>query len=242
MANIAREELNSAEKLTISSKDDGSPFTEKDLVCERKMRELLTKKVPEHAIWGEEFGRKDGNYQWVLDPIDGSIGFISGSPLYSTLIGLVVAGKPALGVIEMPALAKRWYGIAGHTCYRDERLLGPVPCRGTTITDLNEATISITLPPASDAVRNLLTSCAHVRYGGDAFNFGCVADGTLDLAVEEGLKPYDWLACVALLEAAGACVTDFAGNPPSFDCKGNIVAAGNPVLHAAALGALTSKP
>ena len=241
MADIARVELSDSgkgAKASVATKADNSPYTAKDLSCEQQLRELLSREVPDHAIWGEEFGRHDGNYQWILDPIDGSISYISGSPLYSTLIGLLIAGQPALGVIEVPALGLRWYGSNDQPCYRHDQQNHPTQCRSSTTSRLSNASAAITLPPVSAKVRNLLNDCGYVRYGGDAFNFGCVADGTLDLAIEEGLKPYDWLPFVAVLEAAGASISDFDGNTPHADGNGNIVAAGNSALHAAALDAL----
>ncbi len=101
--------------VTVDDKTDQSPVTIADREAETAMRDLLTRHVPEHGVFGEEHGavRTDADYVWVLDPIDGTKAFITGLPLFGTLIGLFHRGKPVLGIIDQPILQERWLGVEG---------------------------------------------------------------------------------------------------------------------------------
>src|SRR3954452_24641344 len=96
-------------------KGDQSPVTVADRDAERTMRAVLAQRFPEHGILGEEFGleRPDARYRWVLDPVDGTRAFITGRPLFGTLIGLRDGPTPILGIIDQPILRERWIGVAG---------------------------------------------------------------------------------------------------------------------------------
>ena len=99
----------------MDGKADASPVTEADRGAEIKLREFLAARFPEHGIWGEEFGadRADAEWVWLLDPIDGTRAFITGRPLFTTLISLMHRGRPVLGIIDQPATGERWVGVAG---------------------------------------------------------------------------------------------------------------------------------
>ena len=101
--------------MTVETKADQSPVTIADRGAEELMRARLAKKFPAHGIIGEEFGseRADAEFVWVLDPIDGTKAFITGLPIFGTLIALLHRGKPVMGVIDQPILKERWLGVAG---------------------------------------------------------------------------------------------------------------------------------
>lgn len=223
---------------TAEAKDDGTPVTKADRDCETALREILGANVPDHGIWGEEFGVTKAASTWVLDPIDGTKAFITGSPLFATLIALVEEGQPVLGVIEFPALQQRWLGGGGTGQHEHAGGTTPLAPRLDAPQQLAQANIATTRPAQTEAVSALLNACAQVRYGGDAFNFACVATGTLELAVDEGLQPYDYAALLPVLAAGGCAWADFNGDQPAFGETMDIIVAANDQLLAMALRVL----
>lgn len=230
--------------LAVESKADATPVTIADRAIETALRALIAEAEPEAAILGEEFGsgalaecRGD---LWVLDPIDGTGAFVTGSPLFGSLIGLAVEGAPVLGVIEVPALAERWTGLRG-----DGALLNGRPCAVSGVRRLDEAALAATSPLVfSETERErffaLSRRAALTRFGGDCYAYALVASGHLDLVVEAGLKPYDYLPLVPILEEAGGVMTDWAGRPLGLGSDGRVIAAASPALHAEALEILSA--
>ncbi|MFT4267703.1 MAG: histidinol-phosphatase [Xenophilus sp.] len=225
--------------LDIITKADESPVTQADRAAEQAMREILAAQAPADGIYGEEHGqeRLDAQRVWVLDPIDGTRSFITGSPLWGTLIGVLSGGRVELGLVDMPVLGERWVGQGG-AATRNGR---PVRVRGCT--RLAEARIVTTSPdifaPADWAAFDRLSrQCAMRRFGGDCYGYAQLAGGTIDLVVECGLQPYDYLGPTGLIEAAGGIVTDWAGQPLGLQSDGRVVAAATPELHRQALALL----
>lgn len=219
------------------------PVTEADREAEASMRRLLARYAPDHGIVGEEHGTLEGSapWTWVLDPVDGTRAFIAGFPTWTTLIGLYHDGVPTAGVIEAPATKERWVGVigAGTTWY------GPDATRAATVRrceGLAEAVISTTshelfrTPGESAAWRALTERTRLRRYGGDGYAYGLLASGHLDAVVEQGLQPYDVAAPIAVVRAAGGIVTSWDGGRVADG--GNIVAAGDPRVHAEILALL----
>lgn len=225
--------------LEVYNKADDSPVTQADQAAEAAMRAILATERPTDGIFGEEHGneRLDAAQVWVLDPIDGTRSFITGSPLWGTLIAVVRGGRTVLGLVDMPVLGERWVGTAG----RAQRNGTPVRTRGCSA--LAQARIVTTSPDifnAADWQRYdaLSRQCAMRRFGGDCYGYAQLAGGTVDLVVETGLQPYDYLAPAGLIEAAGGVVTDWEGRPLGLASDGRVLAAGTPGLHAAALAVL----
>lgn len=225
--------------LEVITKADESPVTLADRAAETAMRAVLGAQAPADGIYGEEHGqeRLDAARVWVLDPIDGTRSFITGSPLWGTLIAALEAGRVTLGMIDMPVLGERWVGANG-VATRNGR---PVRTRGTT--EIAQARIVTTSPDifnAADwqAFDALSRQCAMRRFGGDCYGYAQLAGGTLDLVVETGLQPYDYLGPAGVIEAAGGVVTDWEGRPLGLvpDCR--VIAAATPELHRAALAVL----
>lgn len=225
--------------LDVIAKADASPVTLADRAAETAMRELLAAQAPADGIYGEEHGaeRLDAARVWVLDPIDGTRSFITGSPLWGTLIAAVEGARVVLGLIDMPVLGERWAGQGGVATRNGE----PVRVRETTaIADARIVTTSPDIFGADDwrAFDRLSRQCAMRRFGGDCYGYAQLAGGTIDLVVETGLQPYDYLGPAGLIEAAGGVITDWAGQPLGLQSDGRVIAAATPALHRAALAVL----
>ena len=216
----------------IETKQDLSPVTAADRASEAVMRAIIEAERPDHGIIGEEFGRarEDARYVWVLDPIDGTRAFISGRPLFGTLIALLEDGKPVLGVIDQPIIGDRWVGAE-----QRPTLFNGDPARTRGCTGLGAARIGTTSPQAFDAdsfarFERLRPHACDTLYGGDCHNYGLVASGHLDLVIEAGLQLYDFAALVPVVEGAGGRMTDWQGRPLGRHSDGRVIAAGDPGL------------
>ncbi len=227
-------------RLEVSTKLDDSPVTAADRSAEASMRSLINAKMPSHGILGEEHGREqmDAEYLWVLDPIDGTKSFITGSPLWGTLIALLHRGEPILGLIDMPMLGERWVAQRGQGAQCNGQAVHVNPHK-----DLSDALIYTTSPDAFHpqewaAFDAFSRRCALRRFGGDCYSYAQLAGGHIDLVVEANLQPYDYLAAVALVHEAGGTMTDWNGRTLGVGSDGRVVAAATPALHAQALAAL----
>jgi len=226
--------------VTVDDKSDQSPVTVADREAESAMRELLTRHVPEHGVFGEEHGavRTDAEYVWVLDPIDGTKAFITGLPLFGTLIGLFHRGKPVLGIIDQPILKERWLGVAGA-----RSTLNGTPIQVRACGDLASAYMYSTSPgmfPGQYARphETLTEKVKLFRWGGDCYAYGLLAAGHVDLVVEASLKLYDYAALIPVITGAGGTITDWQGKPLDMTSDGSVIAAGDPALHRAAMKVL----
>ncbi|AKS45460.1 myo-inositol-1(or 4)-monophosphatase [Octadecabacter temperatus] len=229
--------------LASDNKDAGGfdPVTEADRAAELAMREVLADMRPLDGILGEEFGEQDGTsgLQWVLDPIDGTRGFISGTPTWGVLVSVRDKTGPIYGMIDQPYIGERFEGGFGHAA-----MSGPLGARalGTkTTNNLAEATILTTFPEVgvkADAVgfQAVAARCKLTRYGMDCYGYALLAAGQVDLVVEAGLSAYDIQAPIAVIEAAGGIVTDWRGGPAHEG--GRALAAANVEIHAQALAIL----
>ena len=224
--------------LNIDIKADDSPVTRADREVEAHLREMIAAAYPDHGIIGEEHGSTgaDREYVWILDPIDGTKAFITGRPLFGTLIGLLRDGQPILGVIDHPALNERWIGGLDYPT----RFCG-APARTRVCATVENAILAATAPemfvgkPAFEGLRQRVKLPV---WGGDCFNYGLVASGHLDLAVEAGMAIYDYLPLVPVITAAGGVITDWRGQALGLDSGDEVLAAGDPALHRAAVAIL----
>ncbi|MDJ1158307.1 histidinol-phosphatase [Chelatococcus sp. SYSU_G07232] len=217
---------------------DFDPVTEADRAGEAAMRQLIKRTFPDHGLEGEEFGseNEEAEYVWVLDPIDGTKAFISGLPLWGTLIGLKRNDVPVYGMMHQPFTQERFFGDGGSAGYR-----GPTGARALktrSCPSLAEATISTTSPrmftgAAREAYERVERETRLARYGCDCYAYCMVAAGHLDLVVETELKPCDIVALVPIIEGAGGVVTSWNGGPVTRG--GSVVAAGDARVHEAAL-------
>ena len=226
-------------QLAIEDKADHSPVTAADRAVEAAIRRILERDRPEDGLFGEEYGVAPGRSArtWVIDPIDGTRGFIAGRPLFGTLLALVEQGRPVLGVISAPMAGDRWLGC---TVGRPHATLNGRPIKVRPCESLGQARAATTHPHAftregHDSFERVSTAAADMLYGGDCHNYGLLAAGFLDLVMEEGLSPYDWAALVPVIEGAGGLVTDWAGQPLSMASEGRLLASGDRRVHEQAL-------
>ncbi|OYX39504.1 MULTISPECIES: inositol monophosphatase family protein [unclassified Sphingomonas] len=220
----------------LETKADHSPVTLADREAEAAMRSLIEATFPDDAIIGEEYGTKDGTSgrAWVLDPVDGTRAFVSGRPVFGTLIGLMIEGWPMLGIIDQPILKERWSGVIGKPT-----LFNGTPATTRACRALEGAALATTSPHAFDehqadhfvALARAVTGGRMGQgpiYGGDCYNYGCLASGHLDIVVEAGLKIHDFAALVPVVEGAGGRMCDWQGDPLTADSVGEVIAAGDP--------------
>jgi histidinol phosphatase-like enzyme (inositol monophosphatase family) len=217
---------------------DFDPVTEADRAAEAVMRRLIKANFPQHGIVGEEFGseREDAEYVWVLDPIDGTKSFISGFPIWGTLIALLHKGTPVFGMMHQPFIGERFSGDSGSAHYSGsagERKLAVRRCAS-----LLDATMFTTSPllmnPADRTAFGRVEQAVRLtRYGGDCYSYCMLAAGHLDLVIETELKPYDIAALIPIITGAGGVVSTWDGKPAQ--SGGRIIAAGDPRVHEAAM-------
>ena len=226
--------------LRVDDKADRSPVTAADRGAEAAMRRLIAARFPDHGIIGEEFGREreDAEFVWVLDPIDGTKSFISGVPLFGTLIALAQNGRPILGIIDQPISRERWVGAAGRETTFDGRPIRCRPCPGVAA-----ATIFATSPDMfkgadAPAFARAAKAAKLVRYGADCYAYGLLALGCIDIVIEADLKPYDYSALIPIVEGAGGTATDWTGAPLGLHSDGRVIFAGDRRSHQEALALL----
>jgi inositol-phosphate phosphatase / L-galactose 1-phosphate phosphatase / histidinol-phosphatase len=226
--------------VTVDDKSDSSPVTIADREAESAMCAVLAAQVPEHGVFGEEHGavRTGADYVWVLDPIDGTKAFITGLPIFGTLIALLHHGKPVLGVIDQPILDERWLGIEG-----ERSTFNGKPIRVRACPALDQAYMYSTAPimfsGAFEKRHEALTRKVKLfRWGGDCYAYGLLASGHVDLVVENSLKLYDFAALVPVIKGAGGLITDWRGKELDAHSDGSVLAAGDAAIHRAALTVL----
>lgn len=221
------------------------PVTAADRGAEDAIRRLIEERHPEHGILGEEAGHKRGrsDLTWVIDPIDGTRAFITGSPLWGTLIALNDGERAVIGLLDQPFLKERFWGVSLPT-WRESGLVSPKghqalttrACARLEDAMLSSTTIEMFQSGERRAFEHLMGRARLTRFGGDCYQYGLLAHGFMDLVVETSLAPYDIQALIPIIEGAGGAVTDWQGR--AADQGGSIVAAGDPRAHALALEAL----
>ena len=220
------------------------PVTEADQAAEAAIRALIKDRFPDHGIMGEEHGSEglDREFVWVIDPIDGTRAFISGLPLWGTLIGLYRNGRACLGLMDQPFIGERYTADAHGAHYRGPDRQGTIstrPCEG-----LKDATLFTTSPFLFSGAGLLAYQAVEsqvnlVRYGCDCYAYMLMASGNADLVIESGLQAYDIGGLITVIESAGGVVTNWQGDRP--EQGGDIIAAGSPAVHDEALALLQQK-
>ncbi len=217
--------------ITVKAAAEWDPVTEADKAAERIIREMIEEAFPDHGIIGEEYGTKSTGsaYNWVLDPIDGTRSFVIGMPTWATLIGLYRDGKPLLGVMNQPFVGEMFYGNPNGAWHKRQGKTEAIHVRASA--PLAKASAGTTSPhlydkhPNFQALRKTVTS---MRYGGDAYFFGLLAAGHLDIALDPGLQIYDIAALIPIIEGAGGVVGTWTDNNPTQG--GNVLAASSQAL------------
>lgn len=223
-------------------KADRSFVTALDRAIEERLRQRIEARCPTHGIHGEEFGavRSDAEWVWVLDPVDGTAPFLAGVPVFGCLIALLHHGVPVLGVMDFPATAERWLGVAGEPTLHISAA-GTRTCRTRPCAELGQAIMSASNPDfysaeEAPALQTLRSRTQWRIYGGCCLAYGQLASGRTDVALDARLALHDWAPFVPVIEGAGGVITDWQGralglhNPSS-----RILAAGDAQRHAEAL-------
>ncbi len=200
----------------IDQKSNQTPVTIADQEAELAMRKLIESRYPEHGIIGEEYGNKnpDATYVWVLDPIDGTIAFIHGVPLFVTLIALLKNGQPILGAINQPIAQLRCEGDNHHAWLNGQatRMREPGALADSTLlcTDL----LNIGRLHNQTGFNDLLTKVKLFRTWGDGFGYLLLASGKADIMVDAKMAPWDILPVIPVIRGAGGTITSFSGADP----------------------------
>lgn len=224
-------------------KADKTFVTALDLAIEKEQRDLIQKHFPDHGILGEEASALglDRPWVWTLDPIDGTMAYVCGMPVYATLISLCLDTKPVLGLMHFPATNERWVGVSGQASTCNRRV-----CRVRAPRALGDAVMSASSPDffrtASEriALKNLVSQTAWRVYGGSAMSYGRLANGQIDLALDAGLHFWDYAPMIPIIEGAGGMITDWYGKPLRLGGGSRVLASSHPDLHSQALDALNN--
>ena len=217
-------------KISVDSKKDSSPVTIADKKAEELMREEIMKEFPEHGIIGEEFPshKEDAEYKWILDPIDGTVSFISGAISFGTLIGLLKNGEPVLGVINHPVLNEFLIGDNFSAQLNGEKVMVR-NCEG-----LSNAVLLITDYPNIEKYQDinkfhqLMKKVRYVRGWGDCYGYYLVATGFADIKLDPIMNLWDTAALIPIIIGAGGTITDYHGRDP---VKGNSIIASSKSIH-----------
>lgn len=242
LADIARHIIQTADKLNRRpvAKLDTSPVTPTDRAVELRLRERINDRFPGHGILGEEFGAEglDREFVWVLDPIDGTKAFVAGLPVFGTLISLAHGGTPVIGLIDNPTTGDRWFGVSS-----EATTLNNAPIMSASTIALEEAFMSTGNPDAFNPsnkprLERLQETTRWCVFGGSCVSYGRVADGSLDICIDEGLSPFDYCALVPIINGAGGRITDWNGAPLTITSGSQCVASANQALHDQVLASL----
>jgi histidinol phosphatase-like enzyme (inositol monophosphatase family) len=217
---------------------DFDPVTEADKGAERAIRAIIDRDRPQDAILGEEYGAKPAGlaadkWRWVLDPVDGTRGFITGRHEWGSLIALEHDGVPVLGILDQPVLGERFVGVNGRSVLLQGETRTVLKTRECA--ELKDAILCSTdplyyfPPPQAAAFQRVSKSARMTRYGGDCYLFAALALGFVDVIIEAGFKPWDIAALIPLVEGAGGIVTSWSGG----DCRdgATILACGDKRVH-----------
>lgn len=225
--------------VAVETKADDTPVTLADREAEQVIRAHIARSFPTHSILGEESGSTDGDgeFRWIIDPIDGTKSFIHGVPLYGTLVGVEVRGTPRVGVIYLPALDELVCAADGLGCRWNGR-----PARVSTTSRLEDACISTTSPETararSDAYQRLAERAKLKRAWGDAYGYVLVATGRCDVMLDPRLNPWDCAPMIPILREAGGRFSDWRGQETIW---GNDGFATNAALYETVLDVLRSE-
>lgn len=221
-------------------KDDGSPVTSVDMATETCIRNIIADLHPDHGIIGEEYepSAAESEFVWVIDPIDGTLPFLAGFPVFGTLIALLHEGVPVLGVIDMPMTRERWIGGSNLPSTHNGKAVKTRACE-----NLASALMSTSNPDFYDevsvpALKRMQQATRLNIYGGSCMAYGQIASGRIDVGMDVQFDVFDYLALVPIITGAGGIITDWKGNPLDVNSGDRFVAAGDQRTHAEALQVL----
>ena len=206
--------------LHVTTKPDRTPVTDADRAVEDTIRAKIRASRPDDSILGEERGLSSGggsSREWVIDPIDGTAGFLRGLPIWATMIALTVDGIPTVGVVSAPALGQRWWAATGHGAWTRKGTAAPESIRVSGVTALDDAVVSYNNLPGwleaghQASLMELVGKCWRARAVGDFWAYMLVAEGQIDIAGEWDLQPYDIAALWPIVTEAGGQFSALTG-------------------------------
>lgn len=222
-------------ELVIEAKANMSPVSIADKKIEEMLREEISKKYPEHGLFGEEYGRaryNESSLKWILDPIDGTTSFVAGIPVFGILISLAYYNTPILGIIDQPILHERFVGVKNK-----QSTLNKSPINTRNCKKLEDAVFSTTNPFYFDEGKEweffmkIKNQAKSACFGNDCYAYAMLASGNVDVVIENKLKPYDFAALIPVIEGSGGIVTTWEGNSVTIDSNGYIIACATKELH-----------
>jgi histidinol-phosphatase len=231
----------------VEIKSDQTPVTIADREAEAAIKRVLRAAYPDHAYYGEEEGREgDGDYLWLIDPIDGTRSFVRGYPMFSTQIALMHRGELVLGVSSASEFGELAWARKGGGAYldaagRDGKPGGPRPIRVASTSAFDAQTAisfgnvkTLSRGPGWNALAGLIQRCGRTRGYGDFYHYHLLARGSLDLVIESDVNILDIAALAVIVREAGGTFTDLAGRELTLATTS--VLAGTPALHEQGLG------
>ena len=221
----------------VQYKTDGTPVTTIDTTIERHLRTVIEQHAPHCGIIGEEEPPHNEHAQWlfVCDPLDGTLPYISGKPLFGFLLAILHQRLPLYGIIDSPITQERWHGGDAFACQHNG-----APTRTHDKTSLANAILHATSPHMflshqESAFHRLRAGCRSVIYGSDCYAYGLLASGFADVIAEATMKPADFLALAPIITSAGGVISDWHGRTLTLDSDGTVLAAASTALHRQAL-------
>lgn len=254
LAQVAeREILPHYQRCAVDLKADGSEVTQADRASEQAIRALLAQRCPSYAILGEEFGgERDAAQQWIIDPLDGTSAFALGMPLFGTLIAYAEHGEPLVGVIHFPVLGETVYAAKGLGCWFRRGDGEPQRVRVGAATRIEDAVISASGVHATDIhpdrhgtayrLTPLLHRAKKFRVCGDCLQHALVCRGSVHVAVDTIMQPWDIAALVPCIEEAGGIATSLGGQREGIVFGGSLLASCGENLHREVLQVLNGSP
>jgi len=223
--------------VSVESKKDSSPVTIADKQAEELMRESIMKNYPAHGILGEEFGsvNPEAEYQWILDPIDGTKSFICGAITFGTLIALVKNNEPILGVINQPILNEFLIGDNLETNLNGQKVMVRNCDSLSNAVLLTTDHFNIGKYQNQKNFDELAKKVKYYRHWGDCYGYYLVATGYADIMIDPVMSVWDSMALIPVIKGAGGIITDYQGNNP---IKGNSIVAAGPIIHSEVISIL----
>ena len=222
----------------VDEKDDNSPVTQADREIETALRSMIAEKFPMHGIIGEEFGKENetAEFVWVIDPIDGTRAFMTGKPLFGTIIGLMYKNVPVMGLLDQGFTNERWFGIHNILTTHNGIAIHVAPSRTVAEARLYIGSPNMFEGENFDDYITLSTAAKWPQYGCDCYAYGLVAMGWADVCVEQNLKIHDVVGIAPIITGAGGFISDWFGQPVDLNFDGRIVAASSKALALEAAG------
>lgn len=223
-------------------KDDSSPVTKADREIERSIRAMIHNTYPEHGIIGEEYEptNPEAEYKWIIDPIDGTMAFMMGKPIFGTLISLVYRDEPVLGIIDQPIIGERWTGVKGFATNFNYTPITTRKCESLSTAMLGTTSPDLFSGEDREKFNKIHDAAQYVSFGGDCYAYGLLACGYIDVIIETGLKPHDFCALAPIIRGSKGVFTDWQGKDITMHSDGKVIACGDRRVHAEILSILNS--